>query len=659
MAATPPVDVLLVSMPFGIMNSPSLALAILQARLNAAGIRAKCRHFTIDYAAGVGLQLYDKIASGFPRNTDLLGEWIFSHAVSRKTIAQQLNYLTRTFGAHGLAFEAGSDGVLCSGPDEHKVRLVQAVLRLAETVEEFVEYVAEEILRHAPRVVGFTTVFQQNSATIAVAARLRQLDPSVKIVLGGANCEGPMGQELARTFPCMDVIVSGEADLAIVPLVKILLAGEDPKGHLRLQPYVDAGPGSGAFVQAKLVPDLDSYSPPSFDDYFQDLGRFWKEGDTKVQIPLETSRGCWWGMRNHCTFCGLNGSSMAFRSRKPDDALREIVDTAARYPGTEICFVDNIMDYRYYDQLLPELARLGANVNLFYEIKSNVTKAQVRALKEAGVKHVQPGIESLSDQVLRIMKKGVKAIHNIQLLKWCMEYCVRVDWNVLWGFPGEHPGEYDKQALLVPLLSHLQPPVRASQIRLDRFSPNFVRSFELGFFNVRPYQAYGDVYEGVSRDAVFNLSYFFEADGQADSQLEEYTRKLSDAVQGWRAAHATSTLVYLEVEGRVVVIDSRSMLSGRNTCVLDGLEAQIFLVCDRARSASSVMKALPGTSLGRVTEILNGFCERGTMWFDGEQYLSLAVSLTTFLESRGAANMEAAVDSVLPHALAATEVWAV
>jgi ribosomal peptide maturation radical SAM protein 1 len=494
--------------------------------------------------------------------------------------------------------------------------------------------------------VGFTTVFQQNSATIAVAARVRQLDPSVKIVLGGANCEGPMGQELARRFPLIDVIVSGEADLAMVPLIESLLAGDDPKESQRLRPYVEAGGGSGGFLQARLVPALDSYVSPSFEDYFQDLRQFWEEGEIQIHIPLETSRGCWWGMRNHCTFCGLNGSSMAFRSRKPSDALHEIVAMAARYPGSEICFVDNIMDHKYYDQLLPELARVGANVNLFYEIKSNVTKAQVRALKEAGVKHIQPGIESLSDQVLKIMKKGVKAIQNVQLLKWCMEYGVRVDWNVLWGFPGEQPEEYDKQALLVPLLCHLQPPARGSQIRLDRFSPNFVRSLELGFFNVRPYQAYADVYEGVPQDALFNLSYFFEADSHADGGMKEYTDKLSNAIESWRVSHAASRLVYLEREGRLVVVDSRSMLSGRNTYFLNGLEAQVFLSCDRARSASSLAKDLPGASLDRVTAILDGFCQTGTMWFDGEQYLSLAVSLTTFLQSRGLAGSETAVDNI-------------
>ena len=38
----------------------------------------------------------------------------------------------------------------------------------------------------------------------------------------------------------------------------------------------------------------------------------------RPQIPLETSRGCWWGMKHHCIFCGLNGKQMAFQDKSPD-----------------------------------------------------------------------------------------------------------------------------------------------------------------------------------------------------------------------------------------------------------------------------------------------------------------------------------------------------
>ena len=67
-------------------------------------------------------------------------------------------------------------------------------------------------------------------------------------------------------------------------------------------------------------------------------------------------------------------------------------------------------------------------------------------LARAGVRSIQPGIESFSDSVLRLMRKGVTGLQNVQLLKWCRELGLRPYWNLLWGFPGEDPQEYARMA---------------------------------------------------------------------------------------------------------------------------------------------------------------------------------------------------------------------
>ena len=74
-------------------------------------------------------------------------------------------------------------------------------------------------------------------------------------------------------------------------------------------------------------------------------------------------------------------------------------------------------------------------MELFYEVKANLKKAQVRLLRDAGVRVIQPGIESFSSNVLARMRKGVKGLQNIQLLKWCKEFGITPHWNLLWGFP--------------------------------------------------------------------------------------------------------------------------------------------------------------------------------------------------------------------------------
>ncbi len=57
--------------------------------------------------------------------------------------------------------------------------------------------------------VGFTSTFQQNVGSLALAKRIKQRWPHILTAMGGANCEGTMGLELSRSFEWMDFIFSG------------------------------------------------------------------------------------------------------------------------------------------------------------------------------------------------------------------------------------------------------------------------------------------------------------------------------------------------------------------------------------------------------------------------------------------------------------------
>ena len=121
---------------------------------------------------------------------------------------------------------------------------------------------------------------------------------------------------------------------------------------------------------------------------------------------------------------------------------------------------------------------------LFYEIKANMDEAQLTALGRAGATWLQPGIESLSDAVLKIMRKGVSALTNLKLLRNSREIGVGTIWSILYGFPGEPPEDYARLAVQLPLFEHLTPPNSCLRIRLDRFSPNYDQAATIGFNNV-------------------------------------------------------------------------------------------------------------------------------------------------------------------------------
>jgi hypothetical protein len=125
--------------------------------------------------------------------------------------------------------------------------------------------------------------------------------------------------------------------------------------------------------------------------------------------------------------------------------------------------VDNILDMHYFDEVLPALE--GRGLHFFYEVKSNLTRRQVEQLARSGVYRIQPGIESMSDHVLKLMRKGTTALRNVQLLKWCREYGVAVDYNILYGFPGETADDYQQMLDLLRSIAFLGGPSATGPVR--------------------------------------------------------------------------------------------------------------------------------------------------------------------------------------------------
>ena len=81
-----------------------------------------------------------------------------------------------------------------------------------------------------------------------------------------------------------------------------------------------------------------------------------------------------------------------------------------------------------------------------------------------GVALVQPGIESLSDHVLALMRKGTTGLQNIQLLKWCKEYGVAAALEPALRLPGRDRGRLRaRPPSCIAALWHLDPPTGSAR----------------------------------------------------------------------------------------------------------------------------------------------------------------------------------------------------
>ena len=86
------------------------------------------------------------------------------------------------------------------------------------------------------RVVGFTSTFEQNIASLALAKRIKQNYPKISIVFGGANWEAEMGHELHRKFPFVDYVCSGEAETSFPALARCILTRTPVNGKRKRNP---------------------------------------------------------------------------------------------------------------------------------------------------------------------------------------------------------------------------------------------------------------------------------------------------------------------------------------------------------------------------------------------------------------------------------------
>ena len=387
------------------------------------------------------------------------------------------------------------------------------------------------------------------------------------------------------------------------------------------------------FPNAPMVEDMDTLPYPDYTAYFDRFARSRFADDWQPGTFMETSRGCWWGERQHCTFCGLNGGTMRYRSKSAARALDEMTTLATRHKGADIQIVDNILDLDYFKTLLPELAARRVDFGLFYETKSNLKREQIRLLRAAGIRQIQPGIESFSDAILKLMRKGVSALHNIQVLKWCKEFGVTPLWNLIWGFPGEPPEEYARMARLVPHLVHLPPPVSFNGLRLDRFSPNFVEQERFGFADVAPMPAYEHIY-AVPDAARANLAYFFRFTHRDGRDPAAYVGPLVGAMERWQRHAKSADLFSVETGDHLVVCDLRPAAAAP-LAVLDASDRAICQACDAIADRDRLAKtladnglALPDAALGDRLEAL---LARGLIIEDAGRFLSLAVPLGDYV----------------------------
>ncbi|GBQ02745.1 RiPP maturation radical SAM protein 1 [Streptomyces spongiicola] len=606
--------VLLVNMPWSPIDLPSLALGILKRSVDerVPGAAAEVLHANLEFTDWITARRgftaddyqYYSLSSYFMG----CGDWVFSSA-----LYDDPSWREEEFASVMKGKLRGS-----------RMRMTRELHR---EVPQFVEEIARRIVGLAPDVVGFTSTFQQNTAALAAARHVKRLAPHIATVVGGANCDAEQGAAVHRNFPFVDYVVRGEGETAFPELVRALAGGRT--GLDAVPGLCHRAPDGTSTVNPMATAPLPPAHilPPDYSGYFERLAGSVARNWVEPKLVVEGARGCWWGEKHHCTFCGLNGSFMQFRSKSPEVFYEEIMDLARRHRVLDMYVVDNILDMGYLGTVLPRIIESGFDLRLHIEIKANMRRSQLRTLSEAGLIYVQPGIESLNNRVLDLMDKGVSGCQNVRMLRDGAETGLSVSWNYLHGFPGETADDYEPVIAQIPALEHLDPPVDLSaRIAIERFSPYFNRP-ELGFTGLRPEAHYRFTYD-LPEEELYDLAYVFEAPERGIG--EPTVTALNDALAGWKRHHADARLTHTDLGDRIVLVSRRRAFPWRAMELTEPFEIALFRLLDQPHAPAALARKaaarVPGDPRGReeVERVLDEWAARGIVFTDGGQYVHVA-----------------------------------
>jgi ribosomal peptide maturation radical SAM protein 1 len=564
--------VLLICPPFQRLTLSSLSIALLASHLRAHRITCSEAYLHLALARLIGTSSYNLAVEA---SKGLSGDLFFAEAI------------------HGvpsdLEAQARLDRMFGQVDVRHAIR--------AGLEERALKILAREM----PDIVGITTSFSQLLAALWLCRVTKRAYPSIRVVIGGSGCSEPMGHRVLAAYPDVDFAVSGFGERPLLALA----SGKEPAERL---------------IRSHATVVLDELPIPDYEPFLEQAADFAQ--DPEFALAFETSRGCWWGQKNHCRFCGTNGLDMKFVSKSNDRVVDEIRTLWDRHQHS-LSATDAVLSPDHLGNSIRHLGQFEVGPKLFFEMKGNVHEADVAALRRANVHTVQPGIESLNSRLLALMNKGITVIRNLALLKWCREYGITVLWSILYGIPGERGEDYDSQLLLMDKIPHFQPAYEVREIRIDRFSPYFNDYLQFGWQSIEPFPEYRWLHPQLDRDQLSQIAYHFSGAGGPDSS--RYQKRLQTALGEWKSRNRQGDGLFLDPDRGLIRNEGSVGLQYRMTPLL----AKVIEATHEVVSFERVM-----AYAGCTREELDRLVKVNILYAEREKIINLAVRTNQLEHSR-------------------------
>ncbi len=332
----------------------------------------------------------------------------------------------------------------------YNVRCLDTALEAPEQVSELkIDYLyrgmkLEDISKQVDPdtdVVGLTNLFSISfPIVVALANKIKEDHPSVKLVVGGAHPSGVPREALGH--PSIEYVILSEGEDTFIALCEAIRLNDYFK--FKALDGIAYRENGEIIVKPKLTfnQDLDALPFPARHLVPHDQYSNLREAHGPIQgkyTTMLTSRGCPF----KCTFCTPQLWNFRYRVRSAQNVVDEIEYCYKNYGITEFHIEDENLTVNKARllEICNEIKR--RNLKIKWQtpngIRASVTDWEMlRAMKDSGCYHITVAPESGSE---RVLKEIVKKTQNLESVTTVVERASKLGINVaaymMLGLPGE------------------------------------------------------------------------------------------------------------------------------------------------------------------------------------------------------------------------------
>lgn len=598
----PPFRLALISMPWPLFNRPSIQLGALKAFLQKQPwLQVETFHPYLAVAQKLGTARYHWISQNV---------WVCEALYTGMLFPEQRQQ------THRLITKA-----LRSAPKEVHFNIERTESILADELARWRE---QNHWQHFD-LIGFSVCFNQLAPSLAGARAIKEIAPHTPIVFGGSSCAPRVARSLLDTFAAIDYAIIGEGEQPLLALCRHLadrspippqaLTAADNRISLR-----QAGAEQYAQIQ-----NLDQLPVPDYDDYFHDMQRQFANEPFIPELPIEFSRGCWWGK---CAFCNLNLQWQGYRQKSAERMLAETQTLTSRYQSLDFTFADNALPVRASVEFFKRLAEEQRDYRFFGEIRVSQRGEQLTTCRRGGLKSIQAGFEALSNSLLKRLNKGTTVIDNLALMKDAVTCNISADGNLIIEFPGSTDAEVEET---LHNLDYALPftPLSVAAFFLGMGSPadSTPRKFGIRAITQHPMNKKLFPAKIISRLDLLIKGYR----GDRSDQRRRW-RPVADKIKAWQEFHRRRKDSLLEKpplayrDGKEFLIIRQEQPNGKVLHHrLKGLSREIYLFCSEIRTTEELSARFPGLEEKKLLTFLHDLMKKRILFIDGNRMLALAV----------------------------------